>query len=75
MFAGGHVLIWPFITKTTWSIYNTAIFPQTTNEHSDGAWEMLRRMALDLALMLQERTESDHATGFFEDPEMEDACM
>jgi hypothetical protein len=72
MFAGNHFYLWHSMGRTIFSIYDTVILGNLTNDENDNSWEVLRRMGLDLANQLEARLSPG---GCFEDPDREAECM
>jgi hypothetical protein len=55
MVAGGHFYVWSGISQTIFSIYNSCILGNITNNEHSESWEVLRRMGLDLITRLEKR--------------------
>jgi hypothetical protein len=72
MFAGNHFYIWHAMTRTIFSIYDTVVLGNLTNDENDNSWEVLRRMGLDFVNQLEVRlVVGEH----FEDVDREAECM
>jgi hypothetical protein len=71
MFAGNHFYLWHSMSDTIFSIYDTVILGNLTNDENDNSWEVLRRMGLDLVNQLEARLSFGES---FADPDREAAC-
>jgi hypothetical protein len=71
MFAGNHFYTWHAMARTVFSIYDTVILGNLTNDANDNSWEVLRRMGLDFVAHLEARLA---VGGRFNDAEKEAEC-
>jgi hypothetical protein len=68
MVAGSHFYVWAGIRATIYSIYDTCILGNLTNNEHAESWEILRHMGIDFANTLEQRLRN-------EDPGLEKNCM
>jgi hypothetical protein len=72
MVAGGHFYVWAGIKATVYSIYETTILGNLTNNDHSASWEVLRRMGIDFANTLEQRLRKKNSR--FDDPVLEKDC-
>jgi hypothetical protein len=53
MFAGNHFYTWHSMGCTIFSIYDTVILRNLTNDENDNSWKVLRHMGLDFVAHLE----------------------